>query len=268
VLDNPWIDHYVALDEIGNPEETGQISYDRWKKMRARGLVDAIPVYHFDEDVRYLKTYIDEGADYIGLGSVEGTTATNVRALRFFKDSFEIFEQAGRPIKVHAFGVGIPQLLRQFPFASADCSSWILHPMEFQSTDLSRLGDRQWQLSLTSDARIAAGLFLECRDAHRLEQEIRERPGRENFCFYLVTRLSNAWAMAALRLIGHRHALFSYAALGLASSERLQQFVENLDALLAQEPYAKCLALLTEMAKRYEERHNCNVVRIGFRRLA
>jgi hypothetical protein len=61
---------------------------------------------------------------------------------------------------------------------------------------------------------------------------VREQPGRGDFNFYLVSRVGNAWVFPALRLIGHRSALFSYAEPGLAS-DTLRRFIEEPDALLS-----------------------------------
>jgi hypothetical protein len=136
---NPdWIS--VALDEINpdDPEESARISFDRYERMRARGL-DPMPVYHAGEHIDWLKRYLDLGVEIVGLGGVAGMTGSNREAQAFFDQSVETIKQAGRPIRIHCFGCAIPEILLRWPFDSADASTWINHAQKNRLTDLSRL---------------------------------------------------------------------------------------------------------------------------------
>jgi hypothetical protein len=120
---------------------------------------------------------------------------------------------------------------------------------------------------LSEEERIAGATFLEIHDAHRRELEVREQPGRGDFNFYLVGRVSNNWVMPALRLLNHRSALYSFAE--GADMSRLRAFIECPDEVLAEERYAEKMRLLVEMQQRYEDMRNNRgkVLQIGFRRM-
>ena len=102
---NPWIKTYANLDKIDPdlPEAGATVSHRNFRYMRERGL-DPMPVYHDRERIYWLEKYIhEEGCSYIGLGDVAGSTVQRNRV--FFDRCFKVIRNAGRPIKVHAFGV-------------------------------------------------------------------------------------------------------------------------------------------------------------------
>ncbi len=77
-----------------------------------------MPVYHDRENISHLQTYIDEGCSYIGLGDIAGSTVKRNRV--FFDQCFKVIQNAGRPIRTHAFGVAHEATLVNYPFASVD----------------------------------------------------------------------------------------------------------------------------------------------------
>ncbi len=60
--------------------------------MRSRGL-NPIPVYHLGENISWLRKYIDEGCDYIGLSPLPGSTTA--RNWVFFDECFEDIDLLG-----------------------------------------------------------------------------------------------------------------------------------------------------------------------------
>ena len=60
----------VALDVIdpSNPEYAARQSFDNWLYMRSVG-IDARPVFHAREDLKWLDMMLDAGAHYIGLSA-------------------------------------------------------------------------------------------------------------------------------------------------------------------------------------------------------
>jgi hypothetical protein len=262
-----WIGpgNYFNLDDINEhlPDDAAAVSFARFEQMRREFGLDPVPVHHADEPREYLEKYVDAGCPRIGIGGVARTQSRKVRNRRFFEQCFELVAKCGRPVSLHALGVAVPEILLQFPWGSADGTTWILSAMRYfrgrrhgageqPQTDLSRLGSTSWVRSLTREEMIAGGLFLETHDAHRLEMEICEQ--RPEFRFYLVSRLGNPWAMPALRLVNHRSALFSYWG-GLGTQpERLRRFIENPDAVLCHPRYDRITKLLQSAKERYEHR--------------
>jgi hypothetical protein len=121
-----WIGSYVALDVInpGNPEAAAKASFDNYEHMRARGL-DPIPVYHVGEDISWLYRMLDAGASYIGLSASSLVSRNKVDDWYALAWSHLVNSEGLPIIKAHAFGEGRPASLKQFPWYSADTTSWI-----------------------------------------------------------------------------------------------------------------------------------------------
>ena len=125
-----WISHYVALDVIspGRPEEAAAASFENLEYMLARGL-NPIPVFHVGEDLKWLRRMIDAGCDYIGLSASSLMSRNKVDDWYSYVWS-HLVNRDGYPIvKAHAFGEGRLSSLRQFPWYSADSTSWIYTAM-------------------------------------------------------------------------------------------------------------------------------------------
>ncbi|PGQ88190.1 hypothetical protein [Priestia megaterium] len=60
-----YIDHVLAFDEIGKAD----VSRYMYRLMRAMNL-NPIPVFHYQNDFKYLKEYVDEGNELIALGGI------------------------------------------------------------------------------------------------------------------------------------------------------------------------------------------------------
>lgn len=113
-------DEVVALDVIGD----AIASRDNALKMRDRGLT-VMPVFHFGEPWHILETYKREGFARIGIAG--GPRNPRPDSLRWFG---QVFSRAW-PHAMHCFGWTPEDVLVQFPFASADSSSWQLAPTAF-----------------------------------------------------------------------------------------------------------------------------------------
>lgn len=127
LLENaPWIGSYVALDVInpGRPEEAAKASFDNYMHMRKRGL-DPIPVFHVGEDIAWLYRMLDAGGSYIGLSASSLVSRNQVDDWYALAWSHLVNSEGLPTIKAHAFGEGRPASLRQFPWYSADTTSWI-----------------------------------------------------------------------------------------------------------------------------------------------
>lgn len=106
------IDHYAALDVIGDPVA----SWQNWLKMKEAGF-DAIPAYHLGEPLKWLHQYVDAGATYIGLGGIAASNR-NTR-YSFLNAAFKHYPDSTK-IGFHGFGVTDKQMLLDYPWRSVD----------------------------------------------------------------------------------------------------------------------------------------------------
>lgn len=112
---------YSVLDVIGSAEGT----YENQLIMEEAGL-NPVPCFHYGEDLKYLKRYL-QNYDYISLGGMVMTSTPNLRA--WFDDIFSkyICDSKGFPkVKVHGFGITTIELLIKYPWYSVDSTSWLM----------------------------------------------------------------------------------------------------------------------------------------------
>lgn len=135
---NPDIPIFVELDVIPfpvlNSVTAKQCSEGSWKnylymKERVTSPCALLPLYHFGEPVDGLKRILDTEVngvlpDYIGIGGRHGVS-TELQD-RYFHEIFAVIEKSNNPkVKVHAFGMTVLKLLEQYPFYSADSTTWL-----------------------------------------------------------------------------------------------------------------------------------------------
>jgi hypothetical protein len=88
-----------------------------------------IPVFHFGEDIKYLEQILNTEhygklPPYIGIGGRHGVSTEAQR--QYFRSIFEVVKKSKNPnVKIHAFGMTTLSLLEEFPFTSADSTSWL-----------------------------------------------------------------------------------------------------------------------------------------------
>jgi hypothetical protein len=110
---------YVNLDVIFNPEK----SWENQKYMESCGLTP-LPVYHFGEDQKWLKKYMDE-YDYIGIGGL-GQDITKDKFIATFGDAtFNFIRASKQNIKTHGFAVTSLEVMLRYEWYSTDSTSWI-----------------------------------------------------------------------------------------------------------------------------------------------
>lgn len=113
---NPRWDESVTLDVIGN----GPASLDNALRMKAMGS-PAYPVFHYGESWDILDRYREEFWK-VGLSCRFGEPSS-----ASYKWIAECFRRAW-PYRFHSFGWVAPDLLKSYPFHSADTASWVLSP--------------------------------------------------------------------------------------------------------------------------------------------
>lgn len=112
---------YSVLDVVGDASGT-------WKNqmiMEKAGL-DPLPCFHYGENTKYLKKYIDN-YEYISLGGM--VPISGAELLPWLDDIFSkyICNEKGIPkVKVHGFGMTTVNLMLRYPWYSVDSTSWLM----------------------------------------------------------------------------------------------------------------------------------------------
>jgi len=140
------VDVVAALDVIGD----GWASLRNWEYMKMRG-IDAIPTFHFGDELEILDIY-SKNADYIAIGGTVGIPRKHVAEF-----SSLVFSKYPSH-KFHGFGIQSIQLLSGLPFYSADATTW-------------QVGSRFGEVILNSGKRFKAGKKFQLQDP-RIQSEI------------------------------------------------------------------------------------------------
>jgi hypothetical protein len=121
-----YIQHYINLDDISEPD----ISCWSYLVMKKKGF-SPIPVYHYQEDEKYLEYYIKKGERFIALG---GTVPEKNKTVVAEWINYIINKYPN--IKFHHLGSTSKKILNNCPeLYSCDASTWIMqavmgHPQE------------------------------------------------------------------------------------------------------------------------------------------
>jgi len=132
-LDVESYSEYINMDDIwtciSNLDDIGgnsRLTYDNQKALESNGCM-VCPVYHVDEDVSWLKKYIDEGYEYIFIG---GMVHRSTKYLKGWLDDIwahYLTNADGTPrVKVHGFGLTTVDLMFRYPWYSVDSSTWLM----------------------------------------------------------------------------------------------------------------------------------------------
>jgi len=118
---NSQLYEYINLDVIFNPERT----WDHQKYLESNGL-KPIPVFHFGEDIKWLKKYMDN-YDYIGIGGL-GQDVTKAKFIIYQGDPvFKLLGESKQEIKTHGFAVTSLDLMLRYKWFSVDSTTWVKH---------------------------------------------------------------------------------------------------------------------------------------------
>jgi len=114
------IDVYVTLDVIFNPDRSWEI----WKEMKDEGL-NPMPVVHYGADYRYIEKYLEEGAEYLGIGGLACRRSDRSQWIDgIFKNFVRVDREDELYPKVHFFAATAPEIFRRYPLYSADSTAW------------------------------------------------------------------------------------------------------------------------------------------------
>lgn len=138
---NEWGDDltcFVGVDSVPDPTNVDPTYADKtwenylymWKKLKPSIRHKLIPVFHYGEDWKHLKRFLEhvheDGSrlDYIGLAiSLEGTKKVRID---WGQQCMKIIASSSNPnVKTHAFGVGVRSVLEHIDVYSTDATSWV-----------------------------------------------------------------------------------------------------------------------------------------------
>ncbi len=117
------IDIYVNVDVIFNPELTWKVQ----KYLEDQHSLNPLPVFHFGEDIKWLKKYMDE-YDYIGVGGL-GQEVTKEKYYHFGDEVFSLVcgtSDKLPKVKIHGFAMTSLDLMKRYPWYSVDSTTWIM----------------------------------------------------------------------------------------------------------------------------------------------
>jgi len=111
---------YANLDNIRNVEN----SWQNQKYMEERG-TKPMPVYHYEEDFKWLEKCVNE-YEYVGVGGIaKGASIESDRVL--FDRIFDYIYKRNLSVKIHAFGMAKVRFLVRYPWYSVDSTTWLQH---------------------------------------------------------------------------------------------------------------------------------------------
>lgn len=126
VIPYPVLNHKTALASAEQSWKNYEYMINKVKPEK-RQLV--MPIFHFGEDIKFLRRILEtehfgELPSYIGVGGRHGVSTAKQR--KYFKTIFNVIKSSRNSnVKVHAFGMTTLSILEEFPFTSADSTSWL-----------------------------------------------------------------------------------------------------------------------------------------------
>lgn len=119
----------AALDDIESPERTLDNFMDMSYYLPD---VPLVPTYHYGEPQYYLEQYAGM-SDYMAIGGLVGRNSSEIakmtapRLIQFAKQCSYLARKINPRIKIHLFGVGIEQVIRQVAkyVESVDTTQWL-----------------------------------------------------------------------------------------------------------------------------------------------
>jgi hypothetical protein len=119
VTNRKYIDKYITLDVIGEPELT--VKYYEIMKLKN---FDPIPVFHYGDHEDYLKLYLKEGCKYIALGNTVPIKDKN-KVASWVNTLTEKYPN----VYFHLLGSSSKKVTQNTELFSVDSSTWIMMAM-------------------------------------------------------------------------------------------------------------------------------------------
>ncbi len=116
-----YLDYYATVDAIGNPEITWKVQ----KYLEDEYGLDPVPVIHAGTSLVWLEKYLEEGYDYIGIGTPSADLGPNfIYWLNKFFTRICPAPTYLPIIGVHGFAMTSYDLMIRYPWRSVDSASW------------------------------------------------------------------------------------------------------------------------------------------------
>lgn len=114
-------------------EEAPELSWENYLYMRER-VIDykkLTPIFHQGEDFKHLHRmleWVDDKGEHIPYIGISPANDLNTKEkVKWFENVFRIIRDSSNPkVKTHAFGMTSLKVLEQYPFYSADSTSWLM----------------------------------------------------------------------------------------------------------------------------------------------
>jgi hypothetical protein len=115
------LDAFVTVDVIFNPEMS-------WKVQkyleRVYGVVP-LPVFHWGTDQKWLKRYLKDGHQYIGIGGL-GQEVSTANYVDWADRLFSYLQGSQSEVRTHGFAMTSFFLLRRYSWTSVDSTTWVV----------------------------------------------------------------------------------------------------------------------------------------------
>lgn len=117
------LDFYVTVDVIFNPEMTWKVQ----KYLEDTHKLTPLPVLHYGTPIRWVKRYLKEGYEFLGLGGL----GQEVTAEVYYLWADEVYRLLCPPptklpvVRTHGFAMTGFALMKRYPWWSVDSASWI-----------------------------------------------------------------------------------------------------------------------------------------------
>ena len=113
----------VSVDVIFSPERSWDVQLELEKRFGRLFL----PVYHYGEDIKWLKKYIDRGYDYIGIGGF-GQGITKAMYLEHMRPMVALLKTVPH-VRTHGFAITAWDIMAMYPWTSVDSTTYLRHAM-------------------------------------------------------------------------------------------------------------------------------------------
>lgn len=131
------VDHIPGrFGQPKTPEELAEapkLSWDNYLYMvdKVKSRDKLLPIYHQGEDIRWLKNMLEythpDGKHiwYIGISPANDQPVSE--KIKWLTEVYDVIAKSSNPnVKTHAFGMTSLNVLEQFPFTSADSTTWLI----------------------------------------------------------------------------------------------------------------------------------------------
>jgi len=122
------LDVIPELDKFGHlshetEEKAAEASFKNYLYLTEQAKLDfIIPVYHYRENLKWLKKIVESGCQYFAFGGMSGKVKSSAVKKKAFSELFLRLEEYGYKGKVHMLGLCMPEVLCSNAWYSVDAT--------------------------------------------------------------------------------------------------------------------------------------------------